>query len=212
MSVARARSPKSTPVALIEAAERLFGTHGIENVSLRQVRIEAGAANNSAVTYHFADRESLVRAIWEYRLPALDRQRRIMVDDARAHGRERDPHVVMRMLVLPNYELRDAHGIHRYAAFFRYALRWHQGTVIRNDLQHSTPASREALALLLALAPAIPPDLLFMRLRHGSCAFFDMIAERDEDQLAGRPVLAEAAFLAEGIDMLVAICLRPALS
>lgn len=201
---------KGTALALVEAAERLFGEYGIENVSLRQIRLEANAANNSAVSYHFNDREKLVRAIWAHRLPALDARRREMVDLIRAEGREKDAAAVLGALVLPNYELRDAQDVHRYAAFFRHALRWREGAEIRNSQLYSTPASGEAMALYFALRPDVSPDLLSYRLRHGACTFFDMIFERDKNVAEGLAVMPEAEFLAEGLGMLEAICLRPA--
>jgi AcrR family transcriptional regulator len=203
------QTAKPTLTALIEAAERLFGSHGIENVSLRRVRVEAGASNNSAVSYYFKDRESLVRAIWNHRLPTLDAWRRVMLEKVKAQKLERDPHAVMRLLLMPNYELRDAAGVNRYAAFFRHALRWEHGTRIRQSLIQQTPASLEAMELFRCLAPDIPTELLFKRLLFGSCTFFDMIVARDADISAGRAVVDEAAFLAEGIDMSLAICLRP---
>ncbi|GAY22002.1 MULTISPECIES: helix-turn-helix domain-containing protein [Sphingobium] len=205
-----AQSFKGTALAIIEAAERLFGEHGIENVSLRQVRLEANAANNSAVSYHFNDREKLVRAIWAHRLPTLDARRRQMLDAIHAEGRERDPASVLGALVLPNYELRDAQGVHRYASFFRHAIRWREGTEIRNAQLYSTPASGEAMELYFALQPDVPRDLMSYRLRHGSCTFFDMIFERDKNLSEGLEVMPEAEFLAEGIEMLRAMCLRPA--
>lgn len=201
---------RDTPVAIIEAAERLFGQFGIENVSLRQVRIEAGAGNNSAIAYHFRDREDLVRAIWDHRLPALDVARRAMLDEIARTGTSRVPGVVLRALVIPIYGLRDSTGAHRYAAFVRHAMRWRQGAMIRNAQLAETPASVDALALFLALRPDLPSALLQYRLRHASGTFYDMIVERDGALARGEEVLPEADFLAEGIGMMEGACLRDA--
>lgn len=203
------RSYASTPIAIIEAAERLFGSHGIEAVSTRQIMIEAKVGNKSAVAYHFGSRADLVRAIWDYRLPTLEARRRVLLDRLYERGCARDPHEVVKVLVQPNYELRDAQGVHRYGAFFRHALRWREGPGLRQQNVTSTPASYEALALLEALAPDVPKALLASRMRYSSCALFDMIFDRDCDLAEGRPAMAEEAFLAEGIDMIVAACLRP---
>ena len=78
------------------------------------------------------------------------------------------------------------------------------------DTEVSTPASGEAMALYFALRPDVSPDLLSYRLRHGACTFFDMIFERDKNVAEGLAVMPEAEFLAEGLGMLEAICLRPA--
>lgn len=200
---------KPTPIAIIEAAERLFGGQGIENVSLRQIRIEAAAANNSAVSYHFADREALVRAIWEHRLPPLDAMRGRMLDRLRRKGLDGDPHAILSALLLPTYELRDAGGVHRYAAFFRHAMRWRPGAAIRNSQLQLTPHSCAAMALYHGLRPDLPTALLDRRLFQGSLLFYDMVCERDQDLAEGLPISGEAEFLAECIDMVVGICLRP---
>lgn len=205
---ARHRPLQGTPLAIIEAAERLFGENGIESVSLRQIRIEACAGNNSAISYHFSDRAKLVQAIWEHRLPELDRARQKMLDELMATGLETDPISVMRALMMPNYELTDENGFHRYTAFFRHALRWQQGATIRSSQLHITPASRTALKLFHALRPDTDIELMNYRLRHNSCMFFDMVFERDCAVNDGGTVTEESEFLAEALEMISAACLR----
>lgn len=181
-------------------------------MSLRQIRLEASAANNSAISYHFSDREKLVGAIWEHRLPMLEKMRRRMLDDLHARNLQQDAKSILRVLVMPNCDLRDGDGVHRYAAFFRHVLRWRPGGAIRRAELRATPASSEALALYHALRPDIPYALMNHRLRYGSCLFFDMLCDRDMDVSVGLSVMAEDAFLAEAIDMLDAICMRPVIA
>lgn len=201
---------KSTPLALIEAAELLFGQYGIDGVSLRQIRLKAEVGNNSAVTYHFSDREQLVRAIWAYRLPSLDKVRRRLIDDIYNTGRERDAGAVLSALVMPNYSIVSDQGLHTYTAFVRHALRWKQGTIIRSAALRETPASEEALDLYYALRPDIAPEILQYRLRHATCMFFDMVFERDTAIISGEPGSSEQVFLSESMAMLESVCLRPA--
>lgn len=52
-----------TRQAIISAAERLFATHGIDGVSLREINRSAGQSNTGAVQYHFGDRDGLVLAL-----------------------------------------------------------------------------------------------------------------------------------------------------
>ncbi|NLU84261.1 helix-turn-helix domain-containing protein [Rhodococcus sp. HNM0569] len=49
--------------ALLDAAEELFATHGIDSVSNRRIAEHAGNANHSAVGYHFGSRDGLLRAM-----------------------------------------------------------------------------------------------------------------------------------------------------
>ncbi|MGO2035237.1 MAG: TetR/AcrR family transcriptional regulator [Brevibacterium sp.] len=50
---------------LLNAAEELFAVHGIDAVSNRRIVEHAGAANHSAVAYHFGGRDGLLRALVE---------------------------------------------------------------------------------------------------------------------------------------------------
>src|SRR4051812_43064837 len=68
----------STKEQLVVTAERLFAVHGLDGVSLRQIGVEAGNANNSAVQYHFGSKEGLIQAIFEHRVPHLNRRRQIL--------------------------------------------------------------------------------------------------------------------------------------
>src|SRR3546814_11435735 len=61
--------------ALIVTAERLFGQHGLDGVSLRQIVVAAGQANTSAVHHHFGSREGLIQAVHDMRVPAMEKAR-----------------------------------------------------------------------------------------------------------------------------------------
>lgn len=199
-------------MAIIEAAERLFGDYGIEGVSIRQIGLEAKAGNKSAVSYHFGDRADLVVAIWAHRLPVLEARRQELLAELRAQGLTGDVRAIARVLTLPNYELVDGEGRRRYAAFFRSAMRWAQGQELRQREMTLTPASAEAIDLLVAALPGVPPDLLHYRLGYAAGAFMDMIVDRERAIHAGEPVMPQAQFLAEAMDMIAAVCSRPAVS
>ena len=78
MTTADAASPSASALRLVLAAERLFATHGIDGVSLRQIAGEAGSSNNSAVHYHFGSKHGLIAAIFRYRLPQISNERRLL--------------------------------------------------------------------------------------------------------------------------------------
>jgi len=198
-----------TPIALIETAERLFAEQGIEGVSLRQIRIEAKVGNDAAIRYHFGDRAQLIAAIWEYRLPVLDRARAALLHRAEAAGLTRDPRTVFDVLTRPGYDLVDEQGRHRYLAFLANAMRWREGGAIRERHMGLSPASIAAKDLLRDIAPQVPADLLRRRLRFATQAFFEAVIERDRALEDGLPAEPEQAFLAEQYDMMAAVCLMP---
>lgn len=59
----RAEQVGSTRLALLLAAERLFGEYGVHAVSLKQIVEAAGQGNNAAISYHFGTKADLIRAI-----------------------------------------------------------------------------------------------------------------------------------------------------
>lgn len=61
----RSSQVAATQEAILSAAERLFGEHGIAHVSSRQIGEAAGQGNTAAVGYHFGGKAELIRAILE---------------------------------------------------------------------------------------------------------------------------------------------------
>lgn len=201
-----ARRGAATTERILAAAERLFGTYGIEAVSMRQITIESGASNNSAIAYHFGDRANLVREIWRHRLPALEIARAGMLRAIVEAGQGGDAHALARVLVMPAYALVDGEGRHRYAAFLRQALRWTTGRGLREDAMDLSPSSATAYAMFRRCFGPLPDDLFQWRSLAATGLFFDLVFDRDGDIAAGLPVMDEKAFLEEAIRMFVACC------
>ena len=68
-----------TKERILDAAERLFGRHGIEQSSLRAITAEAGV-NLAAVNYHFQSKEVLARAVFARRIGPVNRRRLEMLE------------------------------------------------------------------------------------------------------------------------------------
>lgn len=66
---------------LIRAAESLFVKDGLENVSIKAIIREAGQKNESALQYHFTNREGLIREIQIRRTAQLDAIRQQLLDE-----------------------------------------------------------------------------------------------------------------------------------
>ncbi|MGW0809682.1 TetR/AcrR family transcriptional regulator [Nonomuraea sp. NPDC002799] len=84
--VLRARS--ATVRALImRTAERLYAAQGFAAVSMRQIGEAAGQRNKSAVQYHFAGRDELIKAILAEHAEAVERHRFAMMSPLGEPGR-----------------------------------------------------------------------------------------------------------------------------
>lgn len=85
---------------LLDAAERLVAQHGFE-VPLRQITLEAGQRNNSAVAYHFSTRQGLMAAVWERLTARVNAERTTLIEHLEAEGRSADLVELARAHVLP---------------------------------------------------------------------------------------------------------------
>jgi len=72
--------PRGAALALILAAERLIAERGSSIITLRDITEAAGAANVSAINYHFGSREALLRAVFQYRVGAINARRHLYLD------------------------------------------------------------------------------------------------------------------------------------
>ncbi len=110
-----------TKEQILDAAESLFGEHGIKAVPLRQIIAEAGV-NSAAIHYHFGSKEELVRAVFARRIEPLNRERLVLLDES--EGRAGDGPVpieeIMFAMVAPALRLR---GSEEGARFMRLAGR-----------------------------------------------------------------------------------------
>src|SRR5918995_3621308 len=72
-----------TKEKILDAAERLFATHGFAGTSLRAVTKEAGV-NLAAVHYHFGTKEDLLRAVLSRIVIPVNRERLKMLEQVEA--------------------------------------------------------------------------------------------------------------------------------
>lgn len=91
--------------ALLDAAEQLFATHGVDAVSNRRIAELAGNANHSAVTYHFGSRDEMIRVLLARDATAMRARRRELVAALEPHATLAD---VLATRILPWMEALDA--------------------------------------------------------------------------------------------------------
>jgi AcrR family transcriptional regulator len=90
ISIRHAPRRDATYIALIEAAERLFGRSGVDGVTTREIQEAAGSANKNVISYYFGGKEALVDAIYRYRMPAMEARRAELLDTLDRSGAGED--------------------------------------------------------------------------------------------------------------------------
>jgi len=101
---------------VIDAGERLIGEMGVENASLVQIAVAAGLTGKSVVQYHFGSREGLIKAIFECRVPELNKIREQYLKKIPPVA-ELDLLSLIYILFVPAIDHTNERGEHIYAKF-----------------------------------------------------------------------------------------------
>jgi AcrR family transcriptional regulator len=149
---------------LLHAAEILYGRHGHDGVSLRQISAAAGTGNNYAVQYHFGDVDGLIEAILARRLPEMELRRAQLLAETKAEGRLDDPRALTALLYRPPLELLDENGERTFARFMLSLLSSPNGRYLNHSFT-LMPIAEHVVDMLAASQPQVPMILLQERQR-----------------------------------------------
>jgi len=138
-------------VALILAAERLFGEQGIDAVALRHVNNAANQKNMSAAHYHFGSRDGLVEAVLMYRLPGLDQRRAALL---KSEAATKDIAFYLNAFVRPLIqELMPREEGNHYIRFMQQYERWRGDYELVRSLTPASVAIYDELERLIGYLP-----------------------------------------------------------
>lgn len=194
MTPAQGEPATATALQLLLTAERLFAEHGFAGVSLRQIGIESGSSNNSAVHYHFGSKERLVEAIFDYRTPKLLKRRELL----KARLPPGDLRARLEVHLLPVFELAES-GEGSYLSFLEQLQR---SPASRSMLRAPLAATSQAefVADLQALLPDIEEPVRIMRIQQVQTLSLHAAAERERVVLAAEPTVSFGLFVSTLID------------
>ena len=101
------RQPRSetTQIALMEAAEKLIAQHGAHHVTLKNIVIEAGQKNPSALQYHFQNLKGLLDAIHTRRRKQVQTKRAEMIAELERSKRMVKLRDLCELMILPSFLL-----------------------------------------------------------------------------------------------------------
>jgi len=86
---------------LLDSAEQLFTERGVNGVSLREIRLHAGARNTAAIQFHFGDRDGLLIALAERHMPKIAEIQAAIYQDMVDDDAEDDARRLIEVLLRP---------------------------------------------------------------------------------------------------------------
>lgn len=199
------RKDTSKADRLIEAAELLYGRHGLEGVSLRQICAAAGSGDNYAVQYHFGDADGLIRAIFARRIPDLEMRRAQRLVQLKEAGAP-TTHELLDCLFRPAIECRDIHGVRVHAQFELALLCSPKGAQYHDDVLKLMPITQEILGLLRRTNPHLSAPFIWYRMQLISTLVFSSVCVRFTPYDASS---FDKAMIENALDMATAAIVAP---
>ena len=144
---------------LLDAAEELFGDHGLNGVSLRGV-MAAAAANPSSVHYHFGSKDSLIEAVVLRRMSEIVDVQAVLLDEVAPAANVEG---LVRAVVHPVRDLvRDEAG-RRYVRFVARLFADRSSPLVAAVVTHFRPHMVRLAAMFAAALPDLPKHVLAVR-------------------------------------------------
>ncbi|MEM1143697.1 MAG: helix-turn-helix domain-containing protein [Pseudomonadota bacterium] len=169
----------STREQLLDAAEALFVDRGVDNVSLRAIGRHAGQRNQSALQYHFDNRDGLLAAIMRRRMSQVEARRSEYIETLITRSAEPDLHDCCTALIRTPCSLcaedttfRDIFGL--FGSRFINSNRREAIT----DTQRDVPSLDRMMKVIVALLSELPGELIPMRIEAAQSAGFLAISRR----------------------------------
>lgn len=174
-----AEKQNETKRAVLDAAERLFASHGFNATSLRAITGEA-QANLGAVNYHFASKDELILAVLRRRMKPLNAERVALLDqfEAEAKGKPLTIEKILEALFRPPTELvaRNAKGGRYFIRLMGLCLA-EPGAFLRSLVQEEfAEKNRRFHAAIRSSLPYLSSDEVHWRLHFAHGVFLHTIA------------------------------------
>jgi AcrR family transcriptional regulator len=200
----RTGPPPATALQLLLAAERLFAEHGLAGVSLRQILIEAGSSNNSAIRYHFGSKDDLLRAIFAYRLNDLMQRRALL----KARANPDDLRAQLEAHILPLIELAESPDS-SYVSFIEQLQRAGAVDVFEHQ-PNAVKSQADFTCAMQGLLSHIPEPVRTVRIQQAQDLAVHLAAERERAIRRNDPVVSFALFVSGVVDGLAGFLQVPA--
>lgn len=193
---------------LLVTAEKLFGQHGLDGVSLRQISVAARHANSSAVHHHFGSKAGLIQAVYEMRLPMIEAARKAHLD---------------RLLIQPQISFEDLIGAlllpiilmpelerETYSRFMLALMPLPLAEQPFFITQFNSPASAEINRRIMNFWPDMPADVIERRFRLAANTFLIAVAYPEPPKVRQHPPYdAGSIYWQDILQAVVAIFLMP---
>jgi AcrR family transcriptional regulator len=194
---------------MLDVAEDLLGSRGLNSVSLREIAAAAGQRNNSAVRYHFRDKDGLIDALIYDRIGKVEAIRQTLVHrtgELSSLSAERLLHLMWQPLL----DIDENQATHR---FVRFLLAYQVQTGGRRHPIAADPAhhiaSGNILSALHTRFDHLSTEHFHYRMALVALMFWSAVAMHDQAAVAANQVWSTKFSLDETIRLALAALSAP---
>ncbi len=200
---------QQTRERILDAAERLFAQRGVAAVSLREIRLAAGARNTAAVQFHFGDRDGVIDGLIARHMPAIGARQAELAAEADPD----DTRALLEVLVRPVMEYAEQGPSQRAWVKIMAELAALPDLYLGDMSEIAPEPGRHAAAALYRhIARFLPSDvareriIMMADISTRICGVYARLTDEGES----RPHLSAEAYTANLLDMLHAALFAPA--
>lgn len=199
------KDSRETRLRIINAAERLFASRGIDNVSLVDIGREAGQRNRNALQYHFGDKEGLIHAVLDKHTHPIAEWRKTRLDALEARGKWTLRELIPLLVEPVAAKLDDPDGGRDFILINSQLMSNQSYSTLRWSRSARMPEVKRLEGMLRACLPTLPAPLLEARNVLVDCMLFHGLAISSV-----RDVCDRATFVRELEDAIEAVFSRNA--
>lgn len=195
---------------MLDVAEELCGSRGLNSVSLREIAAAAGQRNNSAVRYHFRDKDGLIDALMYDRIGKVEARRQALVERVDALS-SCSAEELLHLLWQPLLDLDESRQTHRFVRFllaYQFQVGGQRHPIAADPTRHQT--SGAILSALHERFSHLSAQQFGYRITLMAVMFWSAVAMHDEAALAANQVWSTKFSLQETIKLVVAALSAPA--
>lgn len=174
---------RDTRVGILDVAEELFGEHGLDRVSIRDITRKA-KVNLAAINYHFGTKEDLIAAVFERRVVPVNDARlaalKVLEKDAGKRGPKLEG--ILEAFIRPavRASLEETKGGKAFSKLFGRSLSEPSPDVEALLKQHFEPLAARMQALLKRSLPHLSRSEIFWRMKFTYGALHHWLLTKDK--------------------------------
>lgn len=177
------REPLSTKEKLLDVAEELFASRGVEATLVGDIVQGAGQRNPSALRYHFGSREGVLQAILEKHLTRIEERRAKLLASWPAPG-PRTPRDAIELAVVPLAELLSTEAGRRYLRILGQTM--YELAPDQLEGVGKYPSLSTTIDLMRGCIDTLPPRVVDERIQGTLLLISAMLAIRARDMSSRR--------------------------